>query len=249
MDYGLIACNKYFMKERDNTICRGISYTTFKSIEIDKLKHCEKRYLDTYGDNETNRKRLYSLYYSSVSNFRPSEAIRLYEIAKSKVVLDPCSGWGGRCFGAMSYSADYIGFDTNINLKECYKDLIKEYNIHNKNIIINFEDSSKIDYSNYVYDTVLTSPPYYKRELYNNMPNYNTPREFKNNFLKPMICNVYKHLQPGGFLFINLPDKYYKLLIEYIGRECNAKYEYRKTKRKLCMYIEYIYCWIKPSIK
>jgi hypothetical protein len=152
---------------------------------------------------------------------------------------------GGRCFGAMRYKADYIGFDTNTNLKDCYDLLINEYNTYNKNIRIYYEDSSKVDYSKYVYDTVLTSPPYYKRETYNNMPHYTSPRDFNNNFLKPMLCNVYKFLQPDGYLFINLPEKYYNLLVEYIGRECDDKYEYRKTKRNTTNYIEYIYCWIK----
>jgi tRNA G10 N-methylase Trm11 len=249
MNQGLQECNKFFLVERDNTPIRGIRFSEYKHIPAVELKQYEQKYLITHGDTETIRRKLYSLYYSSISNFRPAEAIRMYEIAQSKVILDPCAGWGGRCFGAMHFKADYIGFDTNTNLKDCYNAFIKEYNVHNKNISIHFEDSSKVDYSKYTYDTVLTSPPYYKRELYNHMPNYKSPSDFNNNFLKPMICNVYKHLSPGGHMFINLPQKYYAQLTEYIGRECDNKYEYRKTRRNTTKYAEYIYCWIKRENK
>jgi hypothetical protein len=95
MNYGLKECNKYFIKEREDTIIRGLSFTQFKLKPIGELKQYEQRYLNKYEDTEAIRKKLYSLYYSSISNFRPSNAIRLYEIAKTKVVLDPCAGWGG----------------------------------------------------------------------------------------------------------------------------------------------------------
>ena len=246
LNYGLKECNALFLEERDNTPCRNYSFNIFKQIPLNQLKSYEQRYLTIYKDIESSRRKLYNLYYSSISNFRPSEAIRMYQIAQSKCILDPCAGWGGRCFGAMTFGADYIGFDTNINLKEPYNQLITTYNTHNKKIQINYEDSSLVDYSKYIYDTVLTSPPYYKREQYNHMPDYNTPTEFNNKFLKPMIQNTYKHLQPGGYFFINLPQKYYDILVEYIDRDCDDKYQYRKASRNTTKYTEFIYCWIKP---
>lgn len=243
---GIRECNKYFLEERDNTVCKGISYHDFKHIDFSQLKQYEQRFLTKYGDTDTTRRRLYSLYYGSLTNFRPSQAISMYTIANTKTILDPCAGWGGRCFGAMSYGANYIGFDTNIHLEQPYKKLIEEYNLHNKDISIYFEDSSTADFSRFTYDTVLTSPPYYKRELYRHMPAYTSPSDFHCRFLKPMLSNAYLHLQPGGHFFINLPSSFYSNIVDALSRDCDAKYEYRKTKRNNTTYTEYIYCWIKP---
>lgn len=247
MNLGLKECNKYFMIERDNTSVRHISFNEFRIKPLNDMKDYEKRYLDTYGDNEKMRRKLYVMYYSSLTNFRPSQAIKIYTMAKSKIVLDPCAGWGGRCFGAMIYGCDYIGFDTNTNLQSCYEGLVKEYNTLNKKIELHYEDSSLVDYSKYIYDTVLTSPPYYTRETYNNMPEYKSQKDFNERFLKPMIQNSYKHLQPKGVFCVNLPHKYYENMVEFIGKECDMKVEYSKTKRNTTEYFEYIYCWIKRT--
>ena len=242
---GIRECNQFFQDERDNTMIRGITMKEF--LITNELKPYVKRYLDKYEDTEYYRRKAYALYYSSLSNFRPSEAIKLYRKANSKSVLDPCAGWGGRCYGAMEYGANYIGFDTNINLKEPYDNFITTYNKGNKKIEIHFEDSAKVDYSKYQYDTVLTSPPYYKREPYNNMPSYKSPKEFYDKFLQPMISNSYKFLSIGGYYYLNVPQKMYETVVNIIGRECDEAITYRKIKRNTTDYSEYVYLWIRTS--
>jgi hypothetical protein len=241
MNIGLKECSELFNNHRYNTKCKGITLNEFL-IKKDLPGYCQ-RYLDKYIDDEEHRIKLYSMYFGSCSNFRPINAINIYKLYNTKNVLDPCAGWGGRCYGAMVCNVNYIGFDTNINLKEAYDELIKRYNTTN-DIQIKFEDSSKVDYSKYTYDTVLTSPPYYKRELYENMPVYKTKKMFNKNFYIPMIRNSYKYLSPGGYYCLNVSEKMYKLCCDIFERECDDKIPLIKSSRKK-QYNEYIYVWKK----
>lgn len=239
---GLRECNAIFECERNRTICKGISRNTFYNIPFSSLKPYEQRYLTKYGDTNATRKRLYSLYYGSVTNFLPSQAILMYSIASSKCVLDPCSGWGGRAMGAILYGCKYVGFDTNANLVSAYETLQSQYG---GDLSFHVGDSSRSDFSQYSYDTILTSPPYYKREIYPHMPTYESPSHWNNTFLIPMIRNAFTHLQPKGHCFINVPNKIYPVLIEALGRPADFQYEYKKQCRNTTKYTEQIYHWIK----
>jgi tRNA1(Val) A37 N6-methylase TrmN6 len=135
---------------------------------------------------------------------------------------------------AIHNNINYIGFDTNKNLKKPYDKIIKLLKLNNKVKII-FRDSSKINYKKYTYDMVITSPPYYNIELYPYMKKLKK-EEWLNNFLIPMINNSYNNLSKGGHYILNIPIILYEIVKNIIG-VADKKI---KLKNK-----EYIYIWYK----
>ena len=98
--------------------------------------------------------------------------MELYSRFKPKSVLDFTMGWGGRLVGACALDVpNYIGIDSNKQLKEPYQRMVKLLNKLGTNTKINlmFKDALKVDYSKLDYDCVLTSPPYYNVEVYEGM--------------------------------------------------------------------------------
>jgi hypothetical protein len=189
-NFGLAECDEYFKELRGKTRCKGWTREEVYAAPIGAFKEYEQRFLrkniETRGEASA-RRALNDLYFGSVSNFRPAEAVSLYKHVGATSVLDPCAGWGGRCFAAMHLGIDYTGFDTNINLSRAYAQMIDRYEKDNTTTKVYFEDSSKANFSKVNYDCVFTSPPYWDRELYENMPEYKTKDDFNNGFLKPIL--------------------------------------------------------------
>jgi len=240
---GLKECDVFFKPHRDRTVCRGRTREDFMVLPVDAMAPYEARYLAKYGDTIDRRSRLYDLYYGSVTNFKPSEAVRMFTLANTRCCLDPCAGWGGRAMGAILYGCKYIGFDTNMDLQGSY---IAMQEVYGGDVEVHCEDSSKADFSMYTYDTILTSPPYYTRELYPHMPAYESRKDWNETFLIPMIRNAWRHLRPGGHCFLNVPGTIYPILVEAIGRPADNQHEYRKQRRTTTPYVEQIYHWTKP---
>jgi hypothetical protein len=246
---GLAECDEFFKSLRAKTRCKGWTREEVYAAPIEAFRECEQRFLKKnipiQGEAQA-RRALNDLYFGSVPNFRPAEAVKLYKYVGATSVLDPCAGWGGRCYGAMMLNISYRGYDTNENLLPAYAKLITKYE---KDALteVYLGDSSKADFSRVEYDCVFTSPPYYDRELYENMPEYKTKEEFNENFLKPMIENAYKHLKPGGTMCLNVPAKMYDT-IKGMFRECDDKIEYCNNHRSATVkYKEYIYIWRKQK--
>lgn len=237
--YGIKECNEFFLDHRANTRCKGLTYNEFLAAKEEDLPAWVQRKLATMG-----RRGIYQLYYGSVKNFRPYNAVEVYTKYKSRNIIDPYAGWGGRLFGALSMGLNYTGFDTNTNLKTPYEQLIKKYNKGGV-ISINFTDSSKIDYSAYTYDTILTSPPYYDRELYEGMPEYTTKDKFEEEVIKPTLTGLWNNLPVGGVMALNVPAKLYKYIAGIFGEETEKLPYTTKTGADKRVYDEYTYVWIK----
>lgn len=195
----------------------------------------------------------YILYQGSINAFKPIIAKDLYNKYKPKTILDFSAGWGGRCLGAMVLDINYIGFDTNINLKTAYDNMIKTYP-SKSDVKMYYEDSSKVDYSKFEYDMVFTSPPYFMKkknrplEDYQFMPKYDNYDDFNNKFLFPVIKNTYNHLKNNGIYAINVNNDIYENIKGILG-ECDQKIQLNLNKRiKKFDYNEYIYIWIKKKI-
>ena len=193
---------------------------------------------------------VYAFYQGSISAFKPIIAKELYAKFKPKKILDFCAGWGGRCLGAMVLDIDYIGFDTNISLMSAYENMIKTYP-HNSDIKIIFKDSSKVDFSEYEYDMVLTSPPYFSvvkpTEVYKHMPVYKDRNDFYEKFLFPVIINSYKNLKKGGVFALNISIDMYEGVKTILG-STEIMIPLAITNRysgKTPVYKEYIYVWMK----
>jgi DNA modification methylase len=109
-----------------------------------------------------------------------------------------------------------------------------------------FDDALNIDYSKLKYDMVLTSPPYYNKEIYGNIEQlYKSKKDWNENFYIPLFRKVFDGLSCGGNFCLNVPIEIYdKVLVPMFG-ECNTKISFKKVGRK--SYEEFIYIWYKTK--
>lgn len=238
---GLYFLDYYFFQERLQTRSkRGISYIEF--LQIEKPGYV-KRYLEKYGESDMTLYRVFQLYYGSINQFKPYDAKWIYDKYQPRTVLDPSMGWGGRCFACVMKGIQYIGIDTNKELQEPYEQMLLRLD---KQATLIFQDSAIVDYSQYDYDCVFTSLPYYKKEVYSHMPEYVSYKDWVNRFLEPVIRNSYDNMKPGHFI-LNIPNKIYQSIVEIIGEATEIlPYYYKTVKRiKQADYTENIYVWKK----
>ena len=136
--------------------------------------------------------------------YRPQMAKMIVSSLKSKSVLDPCAGWGGRLLGTVSSGAKYVGFEPNTKTHKHLKELCEFLNIEDKVILI-CDDALNMDkYDIGTFDLVLTSPPYFNLEVYcnektqsiQNSDNYDLWLE---NFLNPLVNKSLSKLNKKGW--------------------------------------------------
>ena len=183
----------------------------------------------------------------AIVTFKSSTAKYLYKKFEAKSVLDPTMGWGGRMLGATSLGIKYTGFDTNLNMKEGYENMIDDLDLENVKLF--WESSLNEDIIKTLdYDMVLTSPPYVNMELYQHMTPWSTSEQFYKEFLIPLMDLCMKYLKPGGHNCWNVSPKMYKDLTEKYGYPpCDSQEDLRqqlgkqyKTKSQ-----DYTYIWVK----
>lgn len=159
-------------------------------------------------------------------NFPPLTSRLLYEKFLPQengfIVYDFCAGWGGRLLGALCSNRQihYVGTDVNTNNKGCYERLGEFYNSNcggTNTYEIYYEPSEEIHKTKSFQkhkgqiDLVLTSPPYFGREIYSSdkeqscikFPNY---RDWLNGFLRPSIETCWTWLKPNSHLLLNVAD-------------------------------------------
>jgi tRNA1(Val) A37 N6-methylase TrmN6 len=191
-------------------------------------------------------KEIYNICISSINILRPLYCIEIYLKYKAKNVLNFCSGWGGTLVSACALNLNtYIGIDINTNLKIPYENMISFLKNDSKtNIKMYYEDASLFDYTKINYDFVLSSPPYYFLEKYENNNIYENKKIMNKEFYIPLFTKTYEGLSPGGYYMINICSEIYeKILIPLLG-EAHEKIPYNKYKRNN-KYKEYTYLWKK----
>lgn len=109
------------------------------------------------------------------SQFCPAKAREIYQTFNAKNVFDPFAGWGDRCIAAMSLGINYIGVDSNINLKIPFNEMIQYFAPYSKSkvhmIFQSVENTfDEVDF----FDFVFSSPPFWNKkgrilEKYHNM--------------------------------------------------------------------------------
>ena len=160
-----------------------------------------------------------------------------------KCVFDPCMGWGGRLLGAMALDINYIGCDSNTNLRKPYKQLQKDFREkHSSSVKLYFQDSLSLDYNELNYDMVFTSPPYFNIEQYNHMP-LKSKQEWAE-FYHDLFSLTYKNLAQGGVYAINCSIVIFNISLRPLLGEPYTKIELSKSTRN-STYKEWIYIWIK----
>lgn len=233
---------------------KGLSFIDYEKLNNYKTKEYEHRLYKQVMAQNPNAPRakyqVFRLYYDSISAFKPIIAKHIYCKFNPTTVLDFSAGWGGRCLGAMASNINYIGFDTNKDLKTPYKNMIKMYP-HDSKVEIYFKDSSKVDFSKYNYDCVFTSPPYYRAtkptETYEHMPEYKNRDDFNERFFFPVVSNSYKHMKKGHYI-LNIPIDMYDDIKKVLGK-ATKKFPLQLAKRgdpnASVVYKEFVYVWVK----
>ena len=214
---GLKALDHFFFHHRIKAKTKNISfYEAMHDAEmvehLDVLVVRYKKASIEDMDRSTLQKHRYSvfqLYYGSVNQFRPAVAKWLYCVLNAHVgVLDFSAGWGGRCLAAMSLGIPYIGIDTNTNLKSAYAQMMRAYEPTCRASLL-FQSAEDVDFSQFKNDLFFTSPPYFKLEKYEHMPDYPTKESFLEVFFIPVVLKAWKYLRRGGHLALNMPREMY----------------------------------------
>ena len=115
-------------------------------------------------------------------------------------------------FCAAPQTESYFGCDPNQNLFEGYTEQVKTYSGSKKIVMVN-ADAEDIDFAKERFDTVFTSPPFYRTERYTADENQSWKRHktfeaWTERFLFKVIEQSWSSLKPKGFLAINLADVY-----------------------------------------
>jgi len=165
------------------------------------------------------REALYNYGLQEVNTFKPTWAVKLLQVVlktiklENKKWLDISAGWGDRLLTAMALKMEYLGFDPNIDLKPGHDAMINKFNHYEKQKIIYlpFESKDTIIPDDY-YDVILSSPPYFNLEIYNegqagqSINNYPTKDLWFENFMFPSLQKAWKALKSNGYLILHLSD-------------------------------------------
>ena len=119
--------------------------------------------------------------------------------------LDPTAGWGDRLRCAIEYGCNYTGIDSNTDMEQPYKNIIKDKASDPSKYKIKIGRFQSVRLYE-KYDLVFTSPPFYTKEIYNNMVEWKSIKEFMTEFLKPLIKKSAKYLLQNGHLVLYIED-------------------------------------------
>lgn len=144
------------------------------------------------------------------SFYRPHFAKQITEMTGKKrgTLFDPCMGWGGRMLGTIANDWNYISCDPNT---ETYNNVNHILNFIKQKSILDFPEvilhnipAENFDFQNQSkVDVVLTSPPYFNLEVYNQDENqsynkYNNYDLWRDNWYVPLIQNCLSILKDDG---------------------------------------------------
>jgi hypothetical protein len=178
----------------------------------------------------------YRINTGSIVMFKSVTAKYIYKKYGATKVLDPTAGWGGRMLGAWSLGIDYVGIDTNDEMKPAYDGMIDF--LMNKtnsfgNDLFTVDNKSKlsmiwasclaVDYSKIDYDFVLTSPPYINMELYKKMKPWENDRVFYEDFFIPLFNKCVNNIKKSGKVCFNISPKMYNDALKYGLTPCDLE--------------------------
>jgi 16S rRNA G966 N2-methylase RsmD len=141
--------------------------------------------------------------------------MEVLKMFKPRRWLDPTAGWGDRLRCAIAYGCEYVGVDSNKEMKKAYEAIIKD----------KASDPSKYTLKigkfqnarlNGKFDLVFTSPPFFTKEVYEHMVNWKSVEEFNNDFLKPLFKKSSKYLEKDGHLVLYIEDRDIDGFIEWM---------------------------------
>jgi acetyltransferase-like isoleucine patch superfamily enzyme len=141
------------------------------------------------------------------------------------IMLDPSSGWGDRLIGAAAAGIkQYIGYDPNPRLADCYKQMIEMFTKSDQDFSVRTEPFTWKKHSSV--NIALTSPPYFNYEEYvlpggigedeQSIGKYPKYGDWKEKMYVPYITDMFNAVIPGGWIIVYIEDyilenKYYPL--------------------------------------
>jgi hypothetical protein len=216
----------YVLENMLNTKRDVKGYKTLKEIFNDKdekeklINQCIKLnrrknldYIEAVDIYEGHR-----LMKGSINTFKSGTVKYLIKKFGATKMLDPTAGWGGRLLGARASNIDYIGIDTNVALKPVYDIMTAKFG--GKMI---FDDCLNVDFGDIDYDFVLTSPPYFNLEKYENMKLFESDEKYYTEFLIPLIHRLRENIKNDGRVCINISDYMYEKYLKFGGDTCFDK--------------------------
>ena len=157
------------------------------------------------------------------SQFKPNVAKAMYDLSKSKNVMDFSMGWGDRLAGfyANQNTELYVGLDPRKENHPIYNQQAEYYNSHltmfetQKKTEFHCSPAEEFDFDRYkdTFDIIFTSPPYFNVERYSHDDNQSWVRYkdidgWNTQFLQKSLGNMIPTLRSGGKLCINISDVY-----------------------------------------
>jgi very-short-patch-repair endonuclease len=137
----------------------------------------------------------------------------IYSKFNAKKVFDPYSGWGDRCLAAMACDIEYIGCDSNPDLKDSYEKMIQFYN-SKKTTFINCKSEEIIDDLDLKdVDLVFSSPPFYKKNGRLTEQYTNTEMNYKK-FMIDSLIPLFKKFLDKVTIVLYIPENMKKDLVE-----------------------------------
>ena len=140
-----------------------------------------------------------------------------------------------------------VAIDSNTNFKIPYEEMRESLNKYScSKIEFIIDDIFNVDLSRINYDMVILSPPYFKKEVYHDMPHvYRTKKEWFNKFYNPLFLFIFSHLKENGKMIVNVPVEIYELALVPLFGAADDLIPMSNHKRKTCNYEEFIYVYYK----
>jgi hypothetical protein len=126
---------------------------------------------------------------NKVTMYRPTLAKIICDRYNPVVVLDPCAGWGGRMLGSVASGCHYIGIEPCV---ETYNNLVAMANFLGITNKVTLHNCGAEDITISGTGLLLTSPPYFDLELYDNsisqsVVKYSTYTSWSASFLRSIV--------------------------------------------------------------
>jgi hypothetical protein len=154
--------------------------------------------------------------------------MKVIEMFNPKRWLDPTAGWGDRLRVAIASDVEYVGVDSNLSMQPAYQAIIDDKAKDKskfKVIASKFQDAPIKG----KFDLVFTSPPFFTKEVYEHMVNWESIEHFMEDFLKPLLKKSFQHLKKGGHIILYIEDspeyEFIELMKEYVNHELPLNYE------------------------
>jgi len=153
-------------------------------------------------------------------------------------VVDPCIGWGGRLLGTRVSRRRYVGFEPWVNTYKGLTNIINYFKIENVKIINAVFDPLRAPDE---CQLILTSPPYLNLEKYGETVSVLNWQKL----MQDIFTYAENSLTFDGYLILNIPRLFKKLIPSTSLKEINSLYFFTSTRKKDINKAEILYIWSK----